>query len=123
MKTDVSGQHIVKAQLYEKAEVALKLSEKVMMMSGKPQRQTYHFLITLYANTGNLGEVKRIWESLKLAFPDTNNISYLLVVQALCKLKDVEGLKECFEEWQSNCSSYDEVSKRCYTCLSDSQHV
>ncbi|KAL6228250.1 hypothetical protein ACLB2K_002204 [Fragaria x ananassa] len=96
----------VKAQLYEKAEVALKLSEKVMM-SGKPQRQTYHFLITLYANTGNLGEVKRIWESLKLAFPDTNNISYLLVVQALCKLKDVEGLKECFEEWQSNCSSYD----------------
>lgn len=97
----------VKAQLYEKAEVALKLSEKVMMMSGKPQRQTYHFLITLYANTGNLGEVKRIWESLKLAFPDTNNISYLLVVQALCKLKDVEGLKECFEEWQSNCSSYD----------------
>ncbi|XP_062004850.1 pentatricopeptide repeat-containing protein At1g02370, mitochondrial-like isoform X1 [Rosa rugosa] len=95
----------VKAQLFEKAELALKMSEK--MMIPLKQRQTYHFLITLYANTGNLGEVKRIWESLKLAFPETTNMSYILVLQALCKLKDVEGLKQCFEEWQSNCSSYD----------------
>lgn len=95
----------VKAQLFEKAELALKMSEK--MMIPLKQRRTYHFLITLYANTCNLGEVKRVWESLKLTFPETNNMSYILMLEALCKLKDVEGLKKCFEEWQSNCSSYD----------------
>ncbi|XP_050372753.1 pentatricopeptide repeat-containing protein At1g02370, mitochondrial-like isoform X2 [Argentina anserina] len=96
----------VKAQQFEKADIALKMLEKVMI-NGKQQRQAYHFLISLYANSGNVGEVKRIWESLKSAFPDTNNISYLHVLQALRILKDVKGLKEYFEEWQSNCSSYD----------------
>ncbi|KAM2014091.1 hypothetical protein ACFX1T_025723 [Malus domestica] len=29
------------------------------------------------------------------------------MLQALCKLNDIEGLKEMFEEWESICSKYD----------------
>ncbi|CAL9009307.1 unnamed protein product [Prunus brigantina] len=94
-----------KAKIFDKAELALKKSEE--MMKPLKQRNTYHFLISLYACTSNLGEVKRVWESLKKAFPATNNMSYLIMLQALCKLNDIEGLKECFEEWECKCSSYD----------------
>ena len=72
-----------------------------------PKRETYHFLINFYAVTNNLGEVNRVWKSLKSAFQTTNNMSYLVMLQALCKLKDVDGLTNCYKEWESSCSSYD----------------
>ncbi|GAV83065.1 PPR domain-containing protein [Cephalotus follicularis] len=93
----------VKAGLFEKAELALKRLEKKIPR----QREPYHYLISLYAGTSNLGEVKRVWSSLKSAFPKTTNRSYRVMLQALAKLKDVEGLMKCFKEWESNCSSYD----------------
>lgn len=95
----------IKAELFDKAEQALKKSEE--MMKPLKQREPYHFLISLYACTSNLGEVKRVWKMLKKSFPATNNISYLVMLQALCKLNDIEGLKELFEEWESICFSYD----------------
>ncbi|XP_010069830.2 pentatricopeptide repeat-containing protein At1g02370, mitochondrial [Eucalyptus grandis] len=95
----------VKAGLFEKAESALRTLETVM----KPQnREAYHFLISLYAGTSNLKEVNRVWESLKVAFNTPTNFSYLVMLQALHRLKDVEGLLKCFKEWKSGCSSYDE---------------
>ncbi|XP_030454936.1 pentatricopeptide repeat-containing protein At1g02370, mitochondrial-like [Syzygium oleosum] len=95
----------VKAGLFEKAESALRNLETFM----KPQsREPYHFLISLYAGTSNLKEVNRVWESLKVAFKMPTNFSYLIMLQALHRLKDVEGLLKCFKEWESGCCSYDE---------------
>ncbi|XVE77530.1 hypothetical protein DITRI_Ditri13aG0070600 [Diplodiscus trichospermus] len=94
----------VKAGLFEKAEACLEKLEKDMMPR---QREAYHFLISLYAGTSNRAEVYRAWEALKRAFPSVTNTSYLIMVQALAKLKDFEGLKKCFEEWESSCSTYD----------------
>ncbi|GLT43119.1 hypothetical protein SLA2020_170900 [Shorea laevis] len=94
----------VKAGQFEKAELSLRKLEK----SSEPlEREAYHFLISLYAGTSNLAEVKRVWEALKGAFSLVTNTSYLIVLQALAKLNDLDGLKECFKEWESNCSSYD----------------
>lgn len=94
----------VKAGLHEKAESALKKLEEKM---GPANRLGYHYLISLYAGTSNSGEVFRVWNSLKTYFPTINNISYLVFLQALAKLNDVDGLRRCFEEWKSSCSSYD----------------
>ncbi|XWS76664.1 hypothetical protein CRYUN_Cryun01aG0196800 [Craigia yunnanensis] len=94
----------VKAGEFEKAEACLKKLEKDLMPR---QREAYHFLISLYAGTSNLAEVYRVWEALNRAFSTVTNASYLIMVQALVKLKDFGGLKKCFEEWESSCSIYD----------------
>lgn len=92
----------VKAELFEKAELALKKLEEM-----KPRdRKAYHFLISLYCNTSNLDAVNRVWGILKSTFPPTNT-SYLVLLQALAKLNAIDILKQCFEEWESRCSSYD----------------
>lgn len=96
----------VKAGQLEKAEVALKKVEEEIK-SNKQNRLPYHFLISLYASTSNLSEVNKIWNSLKSVHPMTNNMSYLVMLQALSKLKDVEGLKRTYNEWESSCSSFD----------------
>lgn len=93
----------VKAKDFEKAEKMLKMMEKEV----KPrQRDAYHCLLGLYAGTGNLGEVHRVWNSLKSVSPVTN-FSYLVMLSTLRRLKDIEGLAKCFEEWEASCVSYD----------------
>ncbi|XVF22066.1 hypothetical protein REPUB_Repub12eG0142400 [Reevesia pubescens] len=94
----------VKFGQFEKAAACLKKLERDKMPH---QREAYHFLISLYAGTSNLGEVYRVWGALKQAFSTFSNTSYLVMVQALAKLKDLEGLKKCFQEWESSCSVYD----------------
>lgn len=94
----------VKAGLHDKAELALTRLEEEM---GPRNRFAYHCLISLYAGTSNLGEVHRVWNSLKSGFPTTNNLSYITVLQAFSKLNDIDSLKSCFEEWESTCSIYD----------------
>ncbi|KAM1718344.1 hypothetical protein ACFX11_026065 [Malus domestica] len=95
----------VKAELFDKADEVLKTAEKLV----KPlkRRAHYYFLISLYACTSNLSGVKRVWKTLRKSFPTKNNESNLVMLQALCKLNDIEGLKEMFEEWESICSKYD----------------
>ncbi|TYI69369.1 hypothetical protein E1A91_D08G150500v1 [Gossypium mustelinum] len=94
----------VKAGQFEKAEACLEKLEKDNMPR---QREAYHYLISLYAGTSNRDEVYRLWEDLKQRYPTVNNASYLIMVQALANLKDFKGLKKCFEEWDTSCSSYD----------------
>lgn len=96
----------VKVGQLEKAELALKKVEEEIK-SNKHNRLAYHFLISLYASTSNLSEVNRIWNALKSVYPMTNNTSYLVMLQALSKLNDVEGLKRTYKEWESNFSSFD----------------
>lgn len=94
----------VKYGLNEKAESALKKLEEEM---GPRSRYAYHCLISLYAGTSNLDEVHRVWNSLKSGFPKTTNVSYRVMLHALDRLNDINGLKRCFEEWESSYSSYD----------------
>ncbi|KAM0960794.1 hypothetical protein EV2_026502 [Malus domestica] len=95
----------VKAELFDKADEVLKTVEKLV----KPlkRRKHYYFLISLYACTSNLSGVKKVWKTLRKSFPTKKDESYLVMLQALCKLNDIEGLKEMFEEWESICSKYD----------------
>ncbi|XP_010087220.2 pentatricopeptide repeat-containing protein At1g02370, mitochondrial [Morus notabilis] len=94
----------VKAGLFEKAMVALRKLECTM----KPgSRQAFHFLISLYAGIGQLGDVNRVWKTLNEVYPTFNNMSYLVMLQALSKLDDVEGLRKCFKEWESSYSCHD----------------
>ncbi|KAJ8565827.1 hypothetical protein K7X08_008403 [Anisodus acutangulus] len=93
----------VKSGHNEKAVLALKKLEEEM---GPRNRGAYHYLISLHSRMSNLGEVYRIWNSLK-HFLETTNTSYLVMLQSLSKLNDIDGLKKCYEEWKSNCSTYD----------------
>lgn len=94
----------VKAGLHEKAELALKRLEEEMEPSN---RVAFSFMISLYASIGNLGEVHRIWNAMKSSLRTVTNLNYLTMLQALNKLDDIDGIKKCFEEWESTCHSYD----------------
>ncbi|KAG9156955.1 hypothetical protein Leryth_009001 [Lithospermum erythrorhizon] len=94
----------VKAGYKEKAELALKKVEQEM---GPQNRKAYHLLISLHAGVSNLSEVHRLWKSLKHNFEVVTNMSYLVMLQALGKLNDLVGLKDCYEEWESSCHSFD----------------
>ncbi|KAJ1397921.1 Tetratricopeptide-like helical domain superfamily [Sesbania bispinosa] len=93
----------VKAKQFDKAELMLKKLEEEV----KPrQRDAYHYLLSLYAGTGNLEKVYKVWNSLKSVSPVTN-WSYLVMLSALLRLDDMEGIIKCFKEWESRCVHYD----------------
>ncbi|KAL4558902.1 hypothetical protein LXL04_037107 [Taraxacum kok-saghyz] len=94
----------VKVGDVKKAECALKMLEKEM---GRPTRDAYHFLLTFYAALNNQEEVHRIWNVLKSSFETVGNMSYRIMLQALSKVNDLDGMKKCFVEWESNCLHYD----------------
>ncbi|KAH6811213.1 hypothetical protein C2S51_024975 [Perilla frutescens var. frutescens] len=93
-----------KAGYQEKAKLALQNMEKEM---DPHDREAYHFLISLHAGVSDLDQVHRIWKSLKSTMEITTNRSYLVVLQALGSLNDIEGMTNCYKEWESECSSYD----------------
>lgn len=94
----------ISAGLQEKANKALEKAEEVL---NRRDRLPYNSLISLYAASNNLPETIRVWKLLKTSFPRTNNISYLCMFNALKKLGDMDGLKQCFEEWESAYINYD----------------
>ncbi|CAN6469034.1 unnamed protein product [Victoria cruziana] len=94
----------VKAGLFEKAESTLKEVEKI---DGVKSREVYHFLISLYAGTGNASEVFRTWDALKSAYRKSTNLSHLVMLQSLVRLGDISGARVFFDEWESKCLHYD----------------
>ncbi|KAI7729435.1 hypothetical protein M8C21_010273 [Ambrosia artemisiifolia] len=94
----------VKAGRVEKAESALKMLENEIK---HPTREAYHFLITFYSTLNNKEQVHRVSSLLKSSFETTSNMSYRIILQALSKVNDLEGMKKWFEEWETNCSYYD----------------
>nr|AFN53641.1 pentatricopeptide repeat-containing protein [Linum usitatissimum]AMY26647.1 hypothetical protein [Linum usitatissimum] len=89
---------------FERAKLALKMMEERI---DSHDRNAYHFLLTLYGGIADLEEVHRVWGCLKAKFNQVTNASYLVMLQALARLKDVEGISKVFEEWESVCTSYD----------------
>ncbi|XP_047976200.1 pentatricopeptide repeat-containing protein At1g02370, mitochondrial-like [Salvia hispanica] len=94
----------IKAGYQEKAKLALINVEKEM---DSHDREAYHFLISLYAGVSDLDSVHRVWKTLKSTLAVTTNRSYLVVLQALGNLGDIEGMTKCYKEWEAVCSSYD----------------
>ncbi|KFK30785.1 hypothetical protein AALP_AA6G025600 [Arabis alpina] len=93
-----------KAGLYSKAEEALKSLEEMM---NPHKRDSFHFLISLYAGISNASEVYRVWDLLKKRHPKVNNTSCFTMLQALSKLNDIDGIKKIFTEWETTCWTYD----------------
>ncbi|KAG8045311.1 hypothetical protein GUJ93_ZPchr0008g12429 [Zizania palustris] len=94
----------IKLQQFDKAELTLKKAEEVM---DKSEISPWHYLLSLYASSGNLSEVNRIWKSLKAAFKKCSNRSYLVMLLALKKLDDFDSLQQIFQEWESSHERYD----------------
>lgn len=97
----------MKAGLNEKAELALKKCEEEARVMRPRDPKAYGWLISLYAQLSNTGEVHRVWTSLKSRVKVVSNMTYLTMLQALSKLNDINGMKKCFEEWESRCHFYD----------------
>ncbi|XP_072150357.1 LOW QUALITY PROTEIN: pentatricopeptide repeat-containing protein At4g01990, mitochondrial-like [Setaria viridis] len=94
----------IKLEQFGKAEAALKKAEKVM---DRAELRSWHSLLSLYACSGNSTELKRIWESLRLAFKKCLNRSYRVMLQALSTVDDFDCLQQIFQEWQSSHEYYD----------------
>ncbi|KAH9609118.1 hypothetical protein KSS87_004484 [Heliosperma pusillum] len=91
----------------EKAVSTLRKLEEFLDYSNLFDRTAYHHLISLYARTGNTDLVFQAWGKLKSKFIECHNKSYLIMLQALSKLDNIEGLQMLLEEWESSCTSYD----------------
>ncbi|XP_047980321.1 pentatricopeptide repeat-containing protein At1g02370, mitochondrial-like [Salvia hispanica] len=94
----------VQAGDHEKARMALKALEKEI---GGHERAAYNFMISIYARMGDLDNVHRVWKSLKSGCNVIWNMNYITMIRTLDNLNDIDGLKECFEEWEKVCSNYD----------------
>ncbi|KAF6157409.1 hypothetical protein GIB67_004347 [Kingdonia uniflora] len=94
----------VNAGLFQKAEEALKELEK---RNVHKNLAAFQFLLTLYGRTGNLLEIKRVWQSMRSAFRKTTDISYINMIRVLVILNDLEGAEKCFQEWESGNPTYD----------------
>ncbi|MQL89161.1 hypothetical protein Taro_021742 [Colocasia esculenta] len=94
----------ISAGLIEKAQSALKMLEATIDMR---DRTSFHFLVSLYTRMGNLTEVNRLWKTMKGIFPKIANLSYLVVLQALDRLDDVDSINQCYKEWESLCLHHD----------------
>lgn len=94
----------ISAGLTEKAESALKTLEVTI---DKKDRTSFHFLISSFTRMGNLTEVNRVWKTMKDIFPKTTNLSYLVVLQALDRLDDIDAINQCYEEWESRYVHHD----------------
>lgn len=95
-----------KAGLHEKAESALKKLEEKMGPRER-DRPAYHFLISLYTKISNLDEVHRIWKLLRSDFPRMINLDYIIILQALERLNDIDGFKKLYSEWESTFTNFD----------------
>ncbi|KAK9685015.1 hypothetical protein RND81_10G250000 [Saponaria officinalis] len=91
----------------QRAASALRKLEEVLEYTNLYDRTAYHHLISLYAKAGNEDSVFQAWGKLKSKFIECHNQSYLLMLQALSKLDNIEGLKKVLEEWVSTHKSYD----------------
>lgn len=90
--------------MFKKANATLANMEKLENLR---DREAFHILITLYAQTSNLDGVNRSWDSLKLVYAKPSNASYLVVLLALSKLGEVDALEKHYRQWESDRSHYD----------------
>ncbi|KAE8703574.1 Cyclophilin-like peptidyl-prolyl cis-trans isomerase family protein isoform 1 [Hibiscus syriacus] len=81
--------------------------------------QTYTILSSIYVKAGQFQKAEAFLKNYETSFFHCSQHELsCYMIRSLAKLKDSEGLKKCFEEWESGCSSYDmrlvNSTIRCY---------
>ncbi|XP_065879852.1 pentatricopeptide repeat-containing protein At4g21705, mitochondrial-like [Euphorbia lathyris] len=100
----VVANYYIKAGLSDKANDALKKSEEKLDMK---DGSGYNFLISLYATLGNKAEVLRLWELEKSKCKRQINRDYIVILQSLVKLGDLEGADKILKDWEATGTGYD----------------
>ena len=88
----------------KKALVMLQKMEE--LMPHERRKAALECLLSLYASTGRKEELYRVWNTYKTS----NNVMggpYACMITSLAKLDDIEGAERIFEEWESECTTYD----------------
>ncbi|OIT22762.1 PREDICTED: pentatricopeptide repeat-containing protein At5g27460 [Nicotiana attenuata] len=94
----------MKAGLTDKAILALKIAEKKISRS---THRPYFFLITQYASLNNKDGVLRVWEASKAVNSQMTCANYMCILSSFVKLGDTREAEKIFEEWESQCRTYD----------------
>ncbi|PON96066.1 Tetratricopeptide-like helical domain containing protein [Trema orientale] len=100
----VAANIYIKAGLANKATNALKKSEERL---DKKDATAYNQLISLHASLGNKEEVLRLWDLLKSACKRCINKDYIITLDSLVRLGELEEAQKVLEEWQSSENCYD----------------
>ncbi|XVE51321.1 hypothetical protein DITRI_Ditri02bG0030700 [Diplodiscus trichospermus] len=94
----------IKAGLTKKAIDALKKSEQKL---DNKDGTGYDHLISLYASLGNKAEVLRLWGAEKDVCKRYLNKDFIVMLQALVKLDELEEAEKVLKEWELSGSCYD----------------
>lgn len=88
----------------EKARLMLQKAEGLM----PPQRRkaALEYILSIYANTGLKEELYRVWSKCK-ASTNVMDRPYACMITSLAKLDDIKAAESFFEEWESQCTTYD----------------
>ncbi|GLU23018.1 hypothetical protein SLE2022_390520 [Rubroshorea leprosula] len=94
----------IKAGLNNKAIDALKESEARL---DRKDGSGYNQLISLYASLGNKAEVLRIWGLQKNDCKRHINRDFIIMLESLVKLGELEETEKVLKEWESSGNCYD----------------
>ncbi|GAV91204.1 PPR domain-containing protein/PPR_3 domain-containing protein [Cephalotus follicularis] len=94
----------IKAGLTDHAIDALKKSEHKL---DKKDGTGYNHLISLYTNLGNKGEILRLWGLEKSACKRYINRDFIIMLESLVKLGELEEAEKILKEWESSGNCYD----------------
>lgn len=100
----VAANIYIKAGITNKATNALKKSEERL---DKKDATAYNQLISLHASLGNKEEVLRLWDLQKGACKRCINKDYMITLDSLVRLGELEEAQKVLEEWQSSENCYD----------------
>ncbi|XP_062096222.1 pentatricopeptide repeat-containing protein At4g21705, mitochondrial [Humulus lupulus] len=102
--------YTVAANLYIKADQpdnainSLKKSEEKLH---NKDSSGYNQLISLYARLGNKEEVLRVWDLEKSACKRCINKDYIIMLESLVRLGELEEAEKVLKEWESSENCYD----------------
>ncbi|EXC18128.1 hypothetical protein L484_014529 [Morus notabilis] len=100
----VAANFYVKAGQTEKATNALKKSEERL---DKKDGIGFNHLISLYSRLRKKEEVLRLWELQKSACKRCINKDYIVMLESLARLCELEEAEKVLGEWQSSENCYD----------------
>ncbi|KAF3444145.1 hypothetical protein FNV43_RR13835 [Rhamnella rubrinervis] len=100
----VAANGYLKAGSIKKAFVMLQKMEELMPYERR--KAALEYLLSLYASTGRKEELYRVWNTYKTS-NDVMDRPYSCMITSLAKLDDIEGAEKIFEEWESECTTYD----------------
>ncbi|GAA0175521.1 hypothetical protein LIER_28679 [Lithospermum erythrorhizon] len=100
----IAANYYIKAGLHYKARNALIKAEEKL---DSKDAEGYNHLISLHAKLGNKKDVFRIWELEKIACRRCVNKDYIVMLESLVKLGEVEEAEKMLVDWESSGNIHD----------------